>query len=103
MNYCDVVITTGNLKAAFARLKHYGIRINCDGEGNSLAARPEELAELCTTPPVESPVDGKWRFVVRMEMTQADKLPKADTPNFTTDRTDDEGFIWPDDCGRIAS
>lgn len=97
--YVDVVVQTGNLKASYARLKKY-INVAADDEGN-LLRRVEESAEHCMTPPTDDG-NGNYCYVIRMEKSQADKLPKNDTPNFSTSRDDEEGFVIPEFCGRIA-
>ena len=110
-DYVDVVIETGNVKTARARLKNFGIHILIDDQGN-LTTRPEEAAEHVMTPVSE---DGTWSgtpptwngtgdycFTIRMTAAQADKLPKNDTPNFSTSRTDEEGFEYPAYCPQIA-
>lgn len=101
-DYIDVIVTGGNLKTMYARIKHFlGADFSCDDEGN-LNTRVEEAVALgCMTPATEG-IDGKWRFAVQMSEEQADKLPKNDTPNFTLDRSDDVGFVWHSECVRFA-
>ena len=110
-DYVDVVIETGNVKTARARLKQLGINIQINEDG-TLTRRDEEAAEHCMTPVAE---DGTWSgtpptwhgngdycFTIRMTAAQADKLPKNDTPNFSTLRDDEEEFNPPAYCPQIA-
>ena len=95
----DIVIKTGNLKSAFARLRVLGLRVNCDDQGNPLA-RWEELVEHCCTPPIKD-INGDWYFTFRLvDESQASKIPKIDSPNFTIlwdsrETVDGEQFPWP--------
>ena len=95
----DLVVKTKNLKAAFARLRVLGLRVDCDEEGTPLT-RWEELVESCCTPPIED-INGDFYFCFRLlDESQVSKIPKIDSPNFTIlwdsrETVDGEQLPWP--------
>lgn len=94
----DVYISCKNPKAAYARLKNFGLQVACNETGE-LLMRPEEVCEHCMTPAHFDEVSQKYYFAVRMEETQAEKLNGfPDTPNFTSYTAEE----WPSFAPRFA-